>query len=646
MNNKIKVRTSILTFISLGFICFISYLNSLHNPFIWDDQALIEKNPLIRDWHLWPKVFISDLYYHIASGSNFYRPFQTLSYMWDYHFWQLDPYGYHLTNVILQILVSFLVFLLILKLYGNFAVSFSTAALFALCPLAVESVTYVSGRAELLMGFSLIAAMLLFISSEARTGKSRAICLCFSVLFFILGLMSKELAVVFPLAIAAYFYYFKKEKLNFKCFVDSILIFFIIDLLYLFLRLAFLSFSTYLSPSLSQYPLFIRLTVFPNVLFTYLKLLVLPVGLHMSRTLVRPTSFTGIFLAWLILGMFYFYLWRNLNGKHKGIYPFMLFWAVAFFLPQSGIVPINAFVSDHFIYLSSIGFFFLISVSMFKYLKKTVFTVAVAGLIIFYGFLTAARNFDWKDPVVFYKKLVQFSPDSFQGHNNLGLQYEYRKFYGQAINEYNKALKIKPELLEAHSNLANLYFKMNKLDEAKKEYSIVEKIAPKSKAGEIQNNIGCVLEAEGKFNEALKRYRAALKIDPSLILIHFNIAKIILNGGDLNGASNELLKSLPELNSESQKPVYLKIINEFLATKKGRLDAAVFYNDLGVKFALANLMPEAGVIFSRAIELQPLYADARYNLGLTFLRRGLKREATFEFKKANELLKVNSSPPK
>ena len=646
MNNKTRIRTLFLTFISLSFLCFISYLNSLNNPFIWDDQALIEKNALIRNWHLWPQAFVNDLYYHITSGSNFYRPFQTLSYMWDYHFWQLDPFGYHLTNIILQVLVSFLVFLLVLRLYKVYPIALSTSLLFALCPLAVESVTYISGRAELLMGSSLITALLLFIHSDGKNGPGRIIYLCFSVFFFILGLMSKELSVVFPFIIAAYAYYFKRDKLNFKYFINSVLIFFVIDLLYLTLRLSFLNFSTYRPPALSQYPLLIRLMVFPKVTFTYLKLLILPVDLHMSRTLVRPSTFSGIFLAWFALGVILVYMWRNLLGKHKGIYPFMLFWALAFLFPQSGIIPINAFISDHFIYLSSISFFLLISILMSKYLKKTIFALSVAGLIIFYGSLTATRNFDWKDPVIFYQKLVQLSPDSFQGHNNLGLQYEYRKLYEQAIKEYNKALEISPNLLEAHSNLANLYFKMNKLDEAKKEYNIIEKIAPKSKAGEIQNNIGCVLEAEGKFDEALKRYKAALRIDPSLIFTHFNIAKITLNMGDLDGASEELLKSLPELNSENEKVNYIKIIKEFLATRRGRWDSAVFYNDLGVKFAHDDLMPEAGVAFSRAIELQPFYADAHYNLGLTFLRRGLKREAASELKKANQLVETNPKPSK
>ncbi|MGA2775875.1 MAG: tetratricopeptide repeat protein [Candidatus Omnitrophota bacterium] len=632
-----KAKTLFLAFVSLSLFCFIAYFNSLHCPFIWDDLALIEKNTLIRNWHLWLEAFSNDLYYHVASGSNFYRPLQTLTYIWDYHFWQLDPFGYHLTNVILQVLVSFLVFLFVYRLYGNLAVAFSTASLFALCPLAVESVTYISGRAELLMGLSLLSCLLLFIAAVERRGLKRKVYLCLSAVCFTLGLLSKELALVFPLVILSFIYYFKREKLNFKYFLNSILIFFVIDFFYLTLRITFLNFSTYQPPTLSQLSFFTRLTVFPKVVFTYIKLLVFPLDLHMSRTILKPVTFSGIFFSGLIFIAISVFLWRSFRAKRKGVYPFMLFWALIFFLPQSGILPINAFISDHFIYLSSISFFLLISHFMFKQLKKTVFLVLLAGLFTYYASLTAARNFDWKDPVIFYKKLIRFSLASFQGHNNLGLQYEYLRQYDLAIKEYQEALEIKPGLLEAHSNLANLYFKMGRLSEAKNEYALIEKITPKGKAGEVQNNIGCVLESEGKFEEALKRYRAALKLDPALHFTHFNIAKLILNQGDLEGASLELLKSLPEFDTAKDKREALRIIREFLSSRRGKWEAAAFYNDLGIKLVAGNLMPEASAAFTRAIELEPRYADAHYNLGLTFLSRGLKREATFEFKQANEL---------
>ena len=210
------------------------------------------------------QAFVSDLYYHIASGSNFYRPLQTLTYMWDYHFWQLDPFGYHLTNIILQVLVSFLVFLLVLRFYKVFSVALATSLLFALCPLAAESVTYISGRAELLMGSSLIASLLLFTYSDDKRGAGRAVYLCFSVFFFILGLMSKELSVVFPFIIVAYACYFKRDRVDLKYFINSVLIFFIIDLLYLVLRLSLLNFATYRPPALLQYPLSDPVDGFPE----------------------------------------------------------------------------------------------------------------------------------------------------------------------------------------------------------------------------------------------------------------------------------------------------------------------------------------------------------------------------------------------
>ncbi|MFA5275358.1 MAG: tetratricopeptide repeat protein [Candidatus Omnitrophota bacterium] len=632
-----KIKKLFVAFISIGLFCFIAYFNSLRCPFIWDDLALIEKDTLIRDWHLWKQVFSSDLYYHVASGSNFYRPLQTLSYIWDYHFWQLNPYGYHLTNVALQVLVSFLVFLFIYRLYGNFAVSFSTASLFALCPLAAESVTYISGRAELLMGLSLLASLLLFIPADKSSGLRKIIYLCLSLFCFVLALFSKELAAVFPFAVLAFVYYFKKEELNLKYFLKYILIFFVVDLFYLALRLSLLNFSTYRPPALAQLPFLMRLSVLPEVVFTYLKLLILPLNLHMSRTILRPSTFWGIFFTLVAFAVFSLFLWRSFCAKRKGAYQFMLFWSLIFFLPQSGILPINAFVSDHFIYLSSISFFLFVSLFIFKYFNRRLFVISVTGLIVFYGSLTAARNFDWKDPVLFYKKIIRFSPLSFQAHNNLGLQYEYRKQYEPAIQEYRTALEIKPGLLEAHSNLANLYFKMNRLSEAKNEYAVVEKIAPKGKAGEVQNNIGCVLESEGKFDEALERYRAALKLDPALHFTHFNIAKLILKQGDLAGASSELLKSLPGLDTAKDRTEALRIIREFLTARRGKQESAAFYNDLGIKFISGNLMTEASAAFRCAIELQPRYADAHYNLGLTLLKRGLKREAAFEFKKANEL---------
>ncbi len=682
----------LLVFLTLSALCFIAHSNSLHNPFIWDDLGLIVRNPLIQDWHNSLKAFSSDLYAGTTAGSNFYRPIQTLSLIWDYYFWQLNPYGYHLTNILLQILVSFLVFLFLRRIIGSVSISFLSAALFSVSPLNTEVVTYVSGRAEMLMGLFLISSLLLFIKAEDKRHKVKLIYLILSYAAFIMALLSKELSLVFPLVILAYLFYFRRDKFkevsekplrttsetsdytDFKkitqivrrrfnlcnltfnrCnhkerlfqsslkkplgILKPVLPFIIIALSYIALRLTVFNFATLRPPVLTRYPLILRITVLPKVIFTYFKLLILPVGLHMSWELIRPVSFLGIFLFWFALGLICVACWRILfykrNTKPLG---FMFFWSLAFFLPQSGIFPINAFIAEHFIYLSSISFFILAAYLLRRYLRKELFIFSAVGIIVFYGLLTLSRNVEWQDPFVFYKKIIKFSPDSFQAHNNLGLEYEYRNMYQGAVFEYKRALEIKPDLIEARSNLAHIYFKTGRFKDARREYNLVKKSAPLLKLGEIENNLGCIYEVEGFWDKALESYQLALKLDPKLNFTRFNIAKIYQAQGKLELSSQEVFNSLSGLKDwRKRRDDYLAMLNKYLKSVK-ITSAVTFYNDLGIAFANQGLFQAAVVSFKRSLELEPRYADACFNLGLAYWKMGLKREAIFAFKAA---LRIN-----
>jgi lipoprotein NlpI len=556
-----NIFINLIVFLIISITLFVFYSNALRSPFIWDDDGLVVKNTLIQSLGNLPKAFVSDLYPGVASGSNFYRPIQTISYMLDYFFWQLDPFGYHLTNIFLQILASFLVFLMARMLLADTKIAISTALLFALNPLSNESVVYISGRAEMLMSVFLISSFLLFIRER----------LYISIIMFILALLSKELAVIFPLAIISYLIYFKKDIIRNKIeLVKRILPFFLIVIVYLALRLTVFHFATLRPPALTKYPLLLRITMFPKVIFTYLKLYLFPVDLHMSWTLARPTTHIGIFFSWFILGIICVLCVRMLkDAKNNKITPFLLSWLLIFLIPQSGIVPINAFVAEHFVYLSSISVFILISAILRKCLRRKLFFLVVAIFVCYYGLLTFTRNYDWKDELLFYSKILKYSPDSFQAHNNIGLQYEYRHDLSRAISEYKEALRIEPSLIEARSNLANVYFKIGKYKEAKDEYAIVEKSISGSKAGELQNNIGCIYEVEGKLDEAFSRYKKALELDPTLNFSHFNIAKIYFIKGKTAEAAQEVLSSLPEISLDNDRiNQYLILINNYMKSVK------------------------------------------------------------------------------
>jgi len=650
---KVKTGHLVIIFLSISFLCILAYYNSLTNPFIWDDEGLIVKNALIKNWRFWPKAFTNDLFFGSSSGSNFYRPLQTLSYIGDYFFWQLNPFGYHITNILLQILVSFLLFLFIFSISGNLIVAYSAVLLFAVNPLHTEAVSYISGRSDLLLGLFTLAALLVFIKSqEGGTDTQRKAYLYLSLLLFILALLAKELAAIFPLVILAYLFCYQRDGFKRpRSLIFSILPFFIIDAVYLILRLTILHFNTTKPPALTSYPFLLRVFVLPEVLLSYLKLLVFPLDLHMSRTFKLPAGIWPLLCLWFLLVIILLYLARILRDspKYKTV-SFLSLWFLLFLLPQSGMTPINAFIAEHFIYLSSISFFTLIAYALFYSLRRGIFILSLAGLVIFYLLLTVSRNAQWKYPVVFYEKLIELSPGSFMAHNNLGLEYQRRRHFDQAISEYKKALRIAPGLLEAHSNLASLYYETKDFKQSEKEYAIVERIAPPAKSGEVANNIAVLYEEQGLLLEAVNKYKLALQLDPNLEFVHFNLARLYWAKGESGLACDEILNSMPRLVIPvHKKQLYIKVIGQYLTTVKKGKPAPLFYNDLGVSFAASGLFDAAITSFRVALGLQPDYQDAHFNLALVYYKTGLKDKALAELrlmlkfkpghKKAEKLLK-------
>jgi dolichyl-phosphate-mannose--protein O-mannosyl transferase len=185
----------------LVFICIalilISYINSLGAYFIWDDYSLIVTDPAVRNWNI--NNLLSPA--HKDDSSNlfktplYFRALQILSYALDFKIWRLNPFGYHLTNLILHILSALLLFLLLLFLFKDRTVAFLGAALFAINPIFTSSVTYISGRADILT-LLFINAMLLFFIKGIKENRLNLLYHTASLLCFICVLLSKEAGLI------------------------------------------------------------------------------------------------------------------------------------------------------------------------------------------------------------------------------------------------------------------------------------------------------------------------------------------------------------------------------------------------------------------------------------------------------------------
>ena len=513
-----------------------------------------------------------------------------------------DFFGYHLSNVILHAGVSCLVFILVFNLLASLPIAAATAVFFAVSFLNTEAVVYIFGRAEMLMGFFAILCLLLFIRSQKSGVKNPILFYILSVASFILALLSKEAAITLPFIICGYIFYLFPEKFKEK---------------YYFIK--------------KTVPFFAVSLIYPGLRF-------LRVDLHKSGQLARGDSYAGILSGIICLGLIIISCAYSLKYSSKNkVGSFMFFWALVFFIPQSGTFPINTFIAEHSVYLSSVSFFMLLAYVLHKVLRRQLFILAVAGLSVFFVLLSSGGNFEWANPVVFYKNIIKYSPRSFQAYNNLGLQYELRGLNEQAIEEYKLALEIKPGLLEARFNLANLYFKLKRFAEAKKEYEFVKNFCPPEKIGEVENNIANIYEAEGLTEQAIKKYKLALRLDPRIKFAHFNLARIYYAKDEPDAAGLQILESLTEIMGLA-KAADCRVIADFLKNS-GYIDSAEqFYNNLGVNFAKQGRWEAAASAFNRALELNPGLSDYYYNLGLVYWNMGERIKAK---RALNQALKIN-----
>ena len=154
-----KISISIVLIVLIGLAV---YSNSLKGQFLWDDEGLIQYNPHIKNWGYLSKIFISNLRAGAGDSTNFYRPVQVFTYLIDYSLWKLNVIGYHMTNVLLHILVALSIYWLIQILFGDRILSLLTALFFVVHPIHTEAITYISGRADPLAALFILLCFIFY----------------------------------------------------------------------------------------------------------------------------------------------------------------------------------------------------------------------------------------------------------------------------------------------------------------------------------------------------------------------------------------------------------------------------------------------------------------------------------------------------
>lgn len=585
-----KMKKQLILFLFIIF-SFTVYFNSLNNGFVLDDKDLIIENAYIRNPQLFPKIFISNIYrFSAEKQSNYYRPAQILTYALDYSIWKLKPFGYHLTNILLHAINSYLLYLMLIALFASSRLALASSLLYCVCPIHLSAVAYISGRADILAGIFMLASIIKFLKWANYRGKKQYIA---SIIFFLLALLSRESALLLPFLIILTSFFTPKTK----AILFSIFGFFITEILYIISRVFIfgslewpqgmpVSFSFMAINALNAFEKYVILFIFPWPLYP-----------------MRVTPFINslpIYSIILFLCLALLAIILILNDKKK-IALFSFLWIVFTFMPLFKLIyffpAMGLAMAENWMYIVSMGFF-IIAAYIILYKLAKLQKILFIFIFLFYSGLTIYNHKYWKDDLALYKHVLNFSPNNNIARVNLANIYFERKMYSAALRELEVVLAKEPMAWDALLQMGNVYLAEDKLDTAQDFYRKVLMLNPKS--NQAYNNLGAIYEKKGKDKDALDSFRKALEIEPE------NYKSYLVLGGwfmkrNLYADAIGLYKQALNLNPDDES-LYLKI--GLLFAQMGRYQDALYFFEKGLS-RMPNstlLMKNMGALYGNMAE--------------------------------------------
>ncbi|MFN4228155.1 MAG: hypothetical protein ACK4F0_08485, partial [Candidatus Ratteibacteria bacterium] len=373
-------KNQIILFVCVLFI----YLNSINNPFIFDDYHLVIHNTFIKNFKFFKKYFTTNLFEGCGEkGVLFYRPIQTLSYSLIYKLFRLNPVGYHLLNIFLHSGCAILIYLLLKKIYQE-KISFLVSLLWAIHPINSEAITYISGTADPLFLFFGLVAIYLYNLNKFYL----------SLVCFILSLLSKETGLlILPLF---FLYQHTQKKLN-KNQLPKYITITLIFLIYLLLRKTILNFGKSEVEEIFLYRFYTSFKAF----LVYISILLFPFILSIERHLpyIKTAKDIDFIFGFIFLILFLYFLWLK-RKEEKIIFAGILF-LVNFLFHSNTIIPLNGNLREHWMYLGSIGFFIYFVLLIEKINKEKLKLILTILIFLLYGTRTILRNYDWNNEIKF-----------------------------------------------------------------------------------------------------------------------------------------------------------------------------------------------------------------------------------------------------
>jgi protein O-mannosyl-transferase len=477
----------------LLFFCLLVglvYFNSLNNAFVSDDISGIQKYKLIGD--------LSSVF---SVPMGFFTP---LTRYLVFTLFGLSPIAYRVPYILIHGLSAGLIYL-ILKEIKSHRIGLITALLFAVHPIFSESITWISGGPYAQYSFFLLLSLLAYIKGDKNMWWY-----CLSVMSFMLGIISMEKAIVWPVILLLFDYCFR-GRFYWKKYIPFVIINGTWGVFYISRigqRVSSLASDFYVQQGVDN-----PLIQIPIAITSYLELIFWPQGLtiYHSEMLFSLSSFlvkTLIFILYLIIIFICF-------KKNK----YLFFW-LSFFLitlsPTLTPLRISWTVAERYVYLGVVGILAVVGLGFDHLLRRDDFKYVVwfcIGLVLLLlSTRTIVRNVDWKNEDNLWLATAKYSPSSPNNHNNLGDVYARHGDFPKAAEEFKIAIQLKPNYADAYHNLGITYQRMGQFDYAIKSYVEATKLNPR--LWQSYQNLSMIYFESGDYQKAKEYIQTALSFDP------------------------------------------------------------------------------------------------------------------------------------
>jgi len=723
----LKKHKEILSIYLLIIAASIVYINILPNPFIWSEDAVIVQNETFKNLSYLPKFFTLKYWLedHPFSGIHIFRPIRAVTFTLEYALFKLNPVPYHITNILLHTATTLIIYFIFKKITKSKFTAFLGSLFFALHPVHTETITWTMSRDDIMCTLFPLIAWWFFIkriehkeknaSKVAHTSKVKSLdathtskvksadtlevcsaplrisnCLGFfsrlrslrmtilylalESFFFTLGLLSREMAAVFPFLLVFYVLCFYPRK-NWRKHLLATLPYWLINAAY-----AFFHFYFWWEP-LSAERFSIKLPLLNHALLVaktigfYLKLLLVPINLCADHyfplfvTLTEADTQIAVAIFLLFAGLTLYFLSKNLKKL-----AFSLAFTILSFLPAANIIIITGRpVGEQRLYLPSIGFCLFLSLGLKKLwvkhnsffsvipnliwnlynkivyisscfhpakrgfrrnnkeiyvpatkelkqnVKSLILTLFTLFLIGFYSYQTVMRNFDWRSSLALWESAVRASPKTERAHRNLAGSYLASGQEDKAIQEFETILNLQETELARNQGVRTVYKEPQPLG------ALAAPVMPVTNERKI-----C------EMREKMEKEAKVRMVSPN--------AEIHQYLGDAYKRRRDLRRAAYEYNMAIiYDPASFKAYNElgiaydmagfseaaiFVLEKGTKIDSEFhpLYHNLGVAYEHLEKYKEAIESYEKVIELEPNYDQPHLRLSIIYAKHKIDKE--------------------